>query len=90
MHLTQVFQIEKDLMIVWKTSHHFTCSTSNNEISNSSAIEDMKIGVSWDSNQDISWEISQDIAWGARNIKVKVWFYTCRMICDFGSFPCKG
>ena len=24
MHLAQVFQIEKDLNIVWKTSHHVT------------------------------------------------------------------
>ena len=41
MHFAQVFQVEKHLKIVWKTSHHVTtCDTSNNEISNSRANED--------------------------------------------------
>ena len=39
-HLTQVFQVEEDLKIAWKISHHITCDTSNNEISNSRANED--------------------------------------------------
>ena len=63
MHLTQVFQVEKNLKIAWKTSHDITCSASNNEISNSSVIEDLKKGVSWDLSQDISWGTSQDVAW---------------------------
>ena len=40
MYLTQVFQVEKDLKIAWKTSHHITYYASNNETSNSRANED--------------------------------------------------
>ena len=62
MHLTQVFQVEKDLKIIWKTSHYVTCSISNNKTFNSSTNEDSRKGVFWDSSQDISRETSQDIA----------------------------
>ena len=40
MHFVQVFQVEKDLKITWKTSHHITCDANNNETSNSRANED--------------------------------------------------
>ena len=50
MHLAQVFQVEEDLNIAWKISHHVTCDASNNEASNSRANEDSMQEVTWDAS----------------------------------------
>ena len=60
LHLAQVFQVEEDLKIAWKISHHVTCDASNNEISNSRANKD--------SMQDVTWDARNDVSWRARNL----------------------
>ena len=54
MHLTQVFQVEKDLKIAWKISHYVTCDASNNETSNSRANENFMQDVTYNASQDVS------------------------------------
>ena len=53
MHLTQVFQVEKDGKI--------TCSPSNNKNHKSTENVELKNGVSWAPSQDICYGRSQDI-----------------------------
>ena len=68
MHLTQVFKVENDLKITWKTSYDVTCEASNNETSNSRANEDSMQDIIWDASQGISWDVRNDVSWRARNL----------------------
>ena len=68
MHLTQVFQVEKDLKIAWKISYHVTSDLSNNETSNLRANKDFMQDITWDVSQDISWDARNIVTWGTRNL----------------------
>ena len=68
MYLAQVFQVEEDLKIAWKTNHHVTCDASNNEISNSRANEDSIQDVTWDTSQDVFLYARNNISWRAKNL----------------------